>query len=329
MKTIKEHIKTNQYKPAYLLYGTEDYLKKLYQGKLKDGILGSGDEMNYSYFEGKGIEIERIVESAQTLPFFADHRLIMIKNSGLFKSQNDLADYIKDFPDTTVLVFVEQEVDKRNRLFKAVKEIGVISEMTEMDEKNLKLWVASQLQQSGKKITESTVSFLLNQSGTSMNILSNEVEKLICFAMDRDVITIEDIEEVCCVQVTGKIFAMVDAIANGNQNQALELYYDLLTLREKPLSILFLITRHFNILLQVKELAGSGYNNSVIAQKVSVPPFAVNKYAAQTKNFTIERLKEALETCASIEEQIKTGRLNETMGVELLIVTYSKKEIRK
>ena len=326
MKTIKEHIKTNQYKPAYLLYGTEDYLKKLYQGKLKDGILGAGDEMNYSYFEGKGIPVEQIVESAQTLPFFAERRLIMVKNSGFFKSQNDLADFIRDFPDTTVLVFVEQEVDKRSRLYKAVKEIGVISEMTEMDEKNLKLWVASQLQQSGKKITENTVSFLLNQVGTNMNILANEVEKLICFAMDREVITIEDIEEVCTVQVTGKIFLMVDAIANGNQNQALNLYYDLLTLREKPLSILYLITRHFNILLQVKELAGHGYNNSVIAQKVSVPPFAVNKYIAQSKNFTMGRLKEALETCASIEEQIKTGRLNETMGVELLIVTYSKKE---
>ena len=326
MKTIKEHIKTNQYKPVYLLYGTEDYLKKSYQAKLKEGILGSGDEMNYAYFEGKGIEVERIVESAQTLPFFADHRLIMIKNSGFFKSQNDLADYIKEFPDTTVLVFVEQEVDKRNRLFKAVKEIGVVSEMMEMDEKNLKMWVAAQLQQAGKKVTESTVSFLLNQVGTSMNLLSNEIEKLICFAMDRDVITIEDVEEVCTVQITGKIFAMVDAIAGGNQDMALKLYYDLLTLREKPLSILFLITRHFNILLQTKELAGNGYNGSVIAQKVSVPPFAVNKYITQSKNFTMERLKEALETCATIEEEIKTGRMNETMGVELLIVTYSKKE---
>ncbi len=325
MKTIKEHIKTNQYKPVYLLYGNEDYLKKSYQAKLKEGILGSGDEMNYSYFEGKGIEVERIVESAQTLPFFADHRLIMVKNSGLFKSQNDLADFIKEFPDTTVLVFVEQEVDKRNRLFKAVKDIGVVSEMNEMDEKNLKMWVAAQLQQAGKKVTENTVSFFLNQVGTSMNLLSNEIEKLICFAMDRDIITIEDVEEVCTVQITGKIFNMVDAIASGNQDMALKLYYDLLTLREKPLSILFLITRHFNILLQVKELAEHGYNGSVIAGKVSVPPFAVNKYVAQSKNFTGERLKEALETCATIEADIKTGRMNETMGVELLIVTYSKR----
>ena len=323
MKTIKEHIRTNQYKPVYLLYGAEDYLKKLYQNKLKEAILSSSDEMNYSYFEGKGIEIEKIVDSAQTLPFFADYRLITIKNSGLFKSQNDLADYIKTFPDTTIIVFVEQEVDKRNRLFKLVKEIGVISEMAEMDEKNLKLWIASNLQKAGKKITEQTISFLLNYSGTNMNILKNEVEKLISFAMDREVITIEDVEEVCTVQITGKIFQMIDAIGNGNQNQALDLYYDLLSLREKPLSILFLITRHFNILLQVKDLLKGGFDNSSIAKKVSIPPFTVNKYMTQSKNFSNSRLKEALESCATIEEQIKTGRLNETMGVELLIVTYS------
>ena len=123
MKTIKEHIKTNQYKPVYLLYGTEDYLKKLYQNKLKEAILSGSDEMNYSYFEGKSIEIEKIVDSAQTLPFFANYRLIVIKNSGLFKNQNDLADYIKTFPDTTIIVFVEQEVDKRNRLFKVAEKM--------------------------------------------------------------------------------------------------------------------------------------------------------------------------------------------------------------
>lgn len=325
MKTIKEHIKTNQYKRAYLLYGTEDYMKKLYQEKLKEGILASKDEMNYSYFEGKGIEVPKIVEIAQTLPFFAERRLIVVKNSGFFKSQNDLADAIREFPDTTVIVFVEQEIDKRNRLFKAVKEIGVISEMTEMDEKSLKLWAAGQLKQVGKKIKEEDAAFLIHQVGTNMNILSNELEKLICFAMDREVITIEDIEEVCSVQVTGKIFLMVDAIAGGNQNQALKLYYDLLTLREKPLSILFLITRHFNILLQVKELTEHGQNHSVIASRVSVPPFAVNKYIAQTKNFSKGRLLEALENCASMEEKIKTGRLNETMAVELLLVRYSQK----
>ena len=162
MKNIKEHIKLNSFKPVYLLYGTESYLKKLYKDKLKVAILNTSDEMNYSYFEGKGIEIPKLIEIANTLPFFSDKRLIMIENSGLFKSSNDLADYIKQIPDTTHIVFVENEVDKRNRLFKAVKDVGTISEMNSMDEANLKLWVASILSKDKKMVTEDTILYLLS-----------------------------------------------------------------------------------------------------------------------------------------------------------------------
>lgn len=324
MNTIKEHIKANQYKPVYLLYGTEEFLKKLYQNKLKDGILSGSDEMNYSYFEGKGIDINAVKETADTLPFFSERRLIIIKESGLFKVQNDLADYLRLMPDSSIIVFVEKEIDKRNRLFKAVKEIGVISEMNGMDERNLKLWIASLFQKEKKKLTENTITYLLNKTGTDMELLANEVEKLICFAMDREIITIEDIDEVCTTQITGKIFQMIDMIGSGKQKEALKLYYDLLALREKPMSILYLITRHFNILLQIQELSQQGHPSSVMSQKVGIPPFAVKKYITQTKNFTKKRLIQALQTCVEVEEQVKTGRLIDIMGIELFIVTYSK-----
>lgn len=323
MKNIKEHIKLNSFKPVYLLYGTESYLKKLYKDKLKVAILNGSDEMNYSYFEGKGIEIPKLIEIANTLPFFSDKRLIIIENSGLFKSSNDLADYIKQIPDTTHIIFVENEVDKRNRLFKAVKDVGNISEMNSMDEANLKLWVASLLNKDKKKVTADTILYLLSKTGTDMENIQNEVEKLICYALDRDVITREDIDEVSTTQITNKIFQMIDAIGNKNQDKALELYYDLLALREKPMSILYLITRQFNILLQVKELAALGYNNTVISQKTALMPFTISKYISQGKNFTALVLKEALDSCTEIEEMIKTGRLIDKIGVELLIVKYS------
>lgn len=324
MQNIKEHIKSNQYKPVYLLYGAEDYLKKLYKNKLKDGILGESDEMNYTYYEGKGIDIYKVIETAETLPFFNDRRMIMIENSGLFKSQSDLADYIKKIPETTHIVFVENEVDKRNRLYKAVKDYGTISQMDGMDENNLKLWITSIMNKSGKKITGNTLIYLLSKSGTDMENLSNEIEKLICYALNRDIITNEDVDAVCVTQVSNKIFQMMDAIASKKQSDALKLYYDLLTLKEKPMSILFLLSRHFNLLLQTKELSGQGYNNSIISQKIGVPPFAVGKYITQSKNFQKNILIQALHSCANIEEQVKTGRLMDQMGVELLIVEYSR-----
>jgi DNA polymerase-3 subunit delta len=326
MKNIKEHIKLNQFKPVYLLYGSENYLKKLYKDKLKIAILAGSDDMNYSYFEGKGIDVTKVIGIANTLPFFSDKRLIIIENSGLFKSQNDLADYIKEMPETTHIIFVESEVDKRNRLFKAVKDKGNVSEMNSMDEKNLKLWIASLLLKDQKKITEDSILYLISKTGTDMENIQNEVEKLICYAYDREIITKEDIEEVCTTQITGKVFLMIDAIGSRNQDRALELYYDLLALREKPMTILFLIARHFNILVQVKELAELGYNNTVISQKTGQMPFAISKYINQSKNFTDQMLKEALETCTEVDEQVKTGRLIDKIGVEILIVKYSSKK---
>lgn len=323
MKTIKEHIKQNTYKPVYLLYGTESYLKNLYKNKLKEGILLGSDEMNFTHFEGKGIEINKVIEIAETLPFFSDRRLVMIEDSGLFKSQSDLADYIKEIPEATHIVFVESEIDKRNRLFKAVKEIGTISEMNGLDENNLKLWITSILDKDDKKITGNTLMYFLNKSGTDMENISQELEKLICYTLGKEVITSEDIDEICTTQISNKIFQMIDAIASKKQSSALGLYYDLLSLREKPMSILFLITRHFNMLYQVKELEALKVNNNVISQRTGLPPFAISKYIAQSKNFKIDTLKEALNTCADIEEQVKTGRLIDTMGVELLIVKYS------
>ena len=324
MQLIKEHIKNNQFKPVYLLYGTEDYLKKLYQDKLKEAILSGSDEMNFSYFEGKGMEDNEIIEIAQTLPFFSEKRMVLVKNSGYFKNQSKLPDFIREFPDTTVVVFVESEVDKRSKLFKAVKEIGYVCEMNGMDEKNLKLWVASLLQKEDKKITEQAISYFINKSGTDMKNLANEVEKLVCFAYDRDVITIEDIDAISTTQITGKIFQMIDAIGFHKQSEALNLYYDLLSLREKPMSILYLLTRHFNLLLQVKDLSKREQAGSSLAAKVGIPPFAVNKYITQSKNFKRTQLIQVLQNCANIEEQVKTGRLADTMGVELLIVTYSR-----
>lgn len=323
MKNIKEHIKLNQFKPVYLLYGTESYLKKLYKNKLKEAIIGNGDDMNFSYFEGKQVNVSKVVDIANTLPFFSERRLILIENSGYFKNQNDLADFIKLFPHTTHVVFVESEVDKRNRLYKAVKDIGTISEMNGMDENNLKLWVTSILGKDKKKITGETILHFLSKVGTDMENIQNEVEKLSCYAYDRDIITMKDIDEVCTSQISGKIFQMIDAIGSKNQNQALDLYYDLLALKEKPMSILFLITRHFNILLQVKDLVNLGFNNTIISQKTGLMPFTIGKYVSQSKNFKKEVLKDALSSCVTMEEQVKTGRMIDKICVELLIVQYS------
>lgn len=321
MHRLKDDIKKRSFHKCYLLYGEEDYLKRLYRDSLKEAVLNGGDEMNYSYFEGKDIDISEIKAISETLPFFSDFRIVVVEGSGLFKSANELSDYLPNMPDTTVLVFVENEADKRNKLYKFVNKNGLVVELTAMSEKDTKKWIAGYLKKADKKMRESTASYLLSQVDNSLDALGNELEKLIAYTAGRSEITKEDINTICSAQVTGHIFQMTDAVALGDKSLALSLYKDLLLIRESPMAILYLLTRHFTILLQMKT-AGNRYTKGELAKKVGVPPFAVGKYQAQVDKFTEKRLREMLEKCADTEYRFKRGTLDAQIGVEILIVGF-------
>jgi len=320
LKTIREHIKAGTYKPFYLLYGTEAYLRKLYLSKLKEGILKGSDDMNYSYFEGKGIDLLEVRQIADTMPFFNDRRLIVIENSGLFKSANELADALSELPESTHIVFCEAEIDKRNRLYKIVQDLGVVSEMNELDEASLRTFIGSQLKKDEKKITTQDAAYLLELVGTDMNNLQNEIEKLVCFAYDRDIITRKDIDTVCIEHIMGKIFQLTEAIGRKNQVEAFTHYKTMLAMKERPLGILYHIVRHFNIMLQVKELQENGAGPQSIADKMKQKSFVINKYVAQARNFSLATIHEAIDYGTEVEAQVKSGLLQEKIAVEFLIV---------
>lgn len=324
MKKIDEDIKSNKFAPVYLLCGEEDYLKKQYKEKLTKALSLGGDSMNVSSYEGKGINPLEIIDLAQTMPFLAERRVILIENSGMFKNKSEeLAEYIKEIADTTCIVFVEDEVDKRGKMYKNVKAKGTIVEFQQQNERILTQWILSRLKKENKKITQSVMQQFLSAAGTEMWNIDKELEKLLCYTMHKDVIEAVDVEAVCVPQITNKIFDMVNAIGEKNQKRALQLYYDLLALKEPAMRILYLITRQFRNLLQIKELNQKGYDNKFIAGKVGMPEFAVRKHIGQTRTFSLKQLKNALEDCARTETDVKTGNLNDQMSVELLIVTYS------
>ncbi len=324
MKDLIEDIKRRRLKPVYLLCGEEAYLRQLYKKKLKEAVLPGGDEMNLSVYTGKGIDPKAVIDQAETMPFFAEKRLLILENSGFFKNASpELADYVKEIPESACLVFVEEEVDKRGKLYKAVKSSGRVVEFSRQDEKSLMRWILGNVKKEQKKITESAVRLFLEKAGTDMGNIQMELEKLFCYTLGKDEILPEDVEEICTTRTENKIFDMIRAIAEKQQKKALDLYYDLLSLKEPPMRILFLIARQFNQLLQVKELKNHGYDANGIAAALKLQGFVVRNAIGQAERFTYEELKEAVRECVDTEEAVKTGKLGDQMSVELLIVKFS------
>lgn len=324
MQKLLQDIKNREYSQIYLLYGEEAYLRKQYRDKMKEALIEDGDTMNNHYYEGKGTRVEEIIDLAETLPFFAERRVIIIENSGWFQKGGDkMAEYLPQLPDTTYFIFVEEQIDKRSKIYKAVNKQGRIVEFTHQDEQTLKRWILGMLKKEGKNITASDLQFLLERTGTEMANIKTEMEKLMCYTLNKSEVTGEDIETICTKRVQNQIFEMINSVADRNQKKALDLYYDLLTLKEPPMRILALMGRQFNLLLQVKELKKKGYSPQVISEKTGIYGFVVNKYEKQAAKFKSKELREALEACVEADENVKTGKMNDVMSVEILICKYS------
>lgn len=322
MKQINEDLKQNNFKKAYLLFGEERYLRLQYRKRLEQALCTEGDTMNVHFYQGKDIPLGEIVDLAETLPFLSDRRVIFISDSGLFKSGGDvLADYLSGTPcETTCFVFTETDVDKRSRLYKAVNSMGYAADFSIQDERTLKLWVLGALKKENKNISEKTLELFLSKTGTYMSNIQSELEKLLCYCMDRNVITDADVETTCSTQISTQIFDMINALGTGNQRQALDLYYDLLAQKEPPGRIMFQIGRMCNQLLLAKDMSARGYSTKDIAEKMGLPPFIATKYIKQSAPFKSSVLKNAIAKCVELETAFKSGELDPLLSVEILIM---------
>lgn len=323
MKVLNEDIKNKTFKKAYLLFGEEEYLKVNYKRQLVAAIT-DGNEMNLAKYEGDRIDIQEVIDDADTAPFFAEHKLILIEDSELFKTGGDeLAEYLEKSPESSIFVFVETKVDKRTKFYKAVKELGYPCEINKQSEDVLAQWGAQLFAKAEKRIKKADMSYLITIVGTDMDMLSNEIEKLIGYVGEKKTIDKEDIDAVCIKQLSVKIFDMVDAMSVKNQKKALSCYYELIAEREPPMGILYMITRQFNLILQAKDLSARGMGQNEIARVMGVQNFIARKSISQARNFSIKDLKNGLNDSLKVETDFKNGLINENVGVEMLIIKYS------
>lgn len=321
MQILNQDLKSREFKQIYLLYGEEEYLKKNYKNRLKKALVGE-DNINISYLIGRGIDIDDFIDKAQTLPFLAEKRCIFIEDSNWFKITSDrVVEFLDILPSTTYLIFIEKEVDKRNKLYKKINKMGYSTELSHPSLEGLKDWVARILiQQEGKKIITSNMDYLLSCIGNDMERAYNEIQKLLDYLGEKEIIEREDIDAIVSVTLENRIFDMVIAIIGKRMDKALQLYQNLLILKESPLRILYLIARQFNQLLLTKDMLEKNMGKREIANQLKVQEFVAEKLIKQVREHNKQNLKNQLEYCIEIEEAIKTGQIEDIIGVSMVIV---------
>lgn len=327
---IDRAIKEELIYPCYLLYGAEGYLRKQNFQKLLKYLADPADTMNCTIYQGAGVEVEKIIDLAETLPFFAKRRVIVLKDTGLMKQSNDLlSDYLNDQAPDTVFIFLEEEIDKRSRLYKQLERDGLAVEYVPQQEKILFAWMNARMKSVQKTMLDSVKGYLLDLTGENMELIDKELEKLIAYAWDRNEITLQDVKLLCPNQLEDQIFEMVKAISEKKQEQALKYYYELLGLKVAPIKILALINRQFQQILHLRDSKKKGLSESTIASNWGMRDFVVRNILSQSRNYDLNQVRWAFELGVQTDQDIKEGRITDQLAVELLILELSSEKQEK
>ena len=351
----KKVIDENNIANVYLFYGEEAFKRRNYKEKLKKLVAGEGS-MNYAAFEGKDIDFSAVYDNVVTMPFFAEKRLVIVENSGKFKASkkaasgdegtgagagsegavsgkpgvaSDKADamiekILKDLPESTVLAFFEEEINKTKKIYKTIASRGVVCECAPDNKETLVMWLAKGFAGVHKKVRRSTVELIIDRAGTDYDRLRQEFEKIAAYVGDCDEVTDDDVLAVTSEDIESRIFEMLDAMCAGDTQKVMEKYYGLIANREHPLYILAMIRIQMRTMLHVAELDREGRSKYEIAQRLKKRDFVIEKSLRNTRHFTPERIEKILDDISDVDMRIKTGDVDEQIGVEMLLVECSK-----
>lgn len=344
-RDILNDIDTGELKKVYLLFGTELYLKDRIIEKLRSKYVDKSFEtLNYVNLDGRNASHDDIINACETLPFMSDKKIVIVEDLPLFKSSNKeksssqedvLSDYINKIGNTTCLIFVfkEEKVDNRKKIIKDIKKIGRVIELEKLKNEELYNWVVKQFKKQDRIINKNLASYFIE--GTSyldrntektLYDLENEISKVINYVGDRTEITREDIEYTKPKNLENDIFKLVDYISQKNTSMAIEMFNEMVLSGEAVQLIMHMIVRQMRLLLTSKLLKEKGYNKKVIGQKINVyHNFIIQKLLSQGSSFKEKELTQALKKCRDTDRDMKTGKMDGKLAMEILIVELSQK----
>lgn len=326
MKRLKEQLKEGVFSSVYLFYGPEKYLIEVYQKRYFDKIFQSGDSMmNYDRFDQESKDLDAVLSSLETLPFFADKRVVVLENMGLFEAKNKqrqeaIVDKLEQVKESVICFILEEKIDKRAKLYRYADKTGICCEFNFLEENELVRYLMGEMKKVDKEISLEVGRHFIETVGYELYSINIELRKLIDYLGEKEKVDKKDIDEINTKHLEAKIFDLVDALGNKNKQVAVTLLRDMLDLKEPIQRIFVMITRQFTLIYQVKLHGEKRSSQEIILKDLGIPSFVLRKLSAQAAKFDKKNIKKLLKELSDMEYASRTGRMDLEAGVEMMIL---------
>ncbi len=306
-KIINRIIKSGDIPSLILMYGKERFMIEWAYKSFKKALINPATEsLDFTMFTEKETTIDEIISACETVPFMSERKMVVVKDLEL-----DLSDYISDIPHTTLLIIIQEKVDKRKAFYKKVEQVGLAYDFTALDEATLVTWAHKRLANISKDdiIRFATDAGYFNKE-RDYNLFNfeNDLKKAASLYQDKDTVTYDELKTISSADDENNAFKLLDAAFSDKKSEAMRMLNEFKTTND-VLRFHGLLCSQLEIMLEVRE------NPNL----PGVNPYRLKKAIAASERLTTARLKSALSACYKIESDIKSGRIDARLSLELFI----------
>jgi DNA polymerase-3 subunit delta len=333
---LRNKLRKREFAPVYLFFGAETYLRDLAARTIADLVLTDSslrefNETEYNLAENK---IEYALGDAEQLPMISSRRVIKITNvkvsstvskDNLKEEDEDiLKSYLSRPSETSVVIFIADEFDKRRRISKLLLNYCVAVEFSELSDNELLNWAKSKLSEINVEADEKALRHLVGLVGNNVRRLTNELEKLATASLPDAQITYDLVEALVANSREMDNFALTDHLMDKNKKQVLHTLKKILDDGAEPLMILGLIASNFRRLTLAKEMMNQGLDRKEIMRIIKLPPFLHDNFLASARRADSNKLSKIIQRIAETDVAIKSskgggGKSGSRLQIEMLV----------
>lgn len=285
-----------------------------------------------SLLDGSSVSLPALSEAAMTVGLFDPERLVVVTDlherlKGRKEGEEGAAirTLLGAVPPSTTLVLVSREMKADHALAKMAREVGVETRNFAAPSKgDLTRWILDRSRRHGAGMERDAAVLLADLAGTDPQALDTEIEKLAIYVGPEGRITPPVVEGLVGAVTQDSIFTLVDAIAGGQQAQALQLLHDQIegsssTPIDFALYLIRMLARQVRILLRIRLAQEAGRARREIISEAKIPPYYAERYLQQARRLSKARLIAAFDALASLEYALKSGEADAATGLDLLV----------
>lgn len=334
---LRNQLRRREIAPVYLLFGAETYLRDLAAKTIADFVFADASVRDFNEDEfslNQPDNLQYALASAEQMPMIALRRVIRIVDVKVSASgtkdtlkedyENVLTNYLKRPAETSVVIFVADELDKRRKMSRLLIENSVAVEFAALDDGSLMKWTRDKLAEANAKADDRALRHLVALVGNDVRRLTNEIEKIITASMPEKIITFELVESLVPNSRELTNFALTDQLIAKNKSKALEILKKILDDGAEPLMLLGLISYNFRRLFMAKELMKQGVERTDVVRIMKLHPRFHEDFLSTARRSDEKNLQRIIQKLALTDLAIKSsvgggGTSGSRLQIEMLV----------